>query len=156
MLRKSASSASVFTACLFLKPSMCCSELTHRQYAAQSHPLHTWASLESTWVLTSLSSGQPKPVVLQVVPVVFFELLDAVVALHQNQDLSLPERLEKTELKDRAHLAERAELMRLVQKAAAYSCNLKAFDRCSGVKNCTSTSCTVTSMSWHGRNMVTT
>ena len=66
---------------------------------------------------------------LQVVPVIIFELLDAVVALHQGHNLNLPERLEKAQLRDCAHLSERAELARLTQKAAASSRSLRAFDR---------------------------
>ena len=67
--------------------------------------------------------------ILQVVPEIIFELLDAVVALHQGHNLKLPERVEKAQLRDCAHLSERAELAKLTQKAAAYSRSLRAFDR---------------------------
>ena len=66
---------------------------------------------------------------MQVVPVIFFGLLDAVVAIHQGSNLQLPDRLEKAQLRDLAHLSERAELARWTQRAAAYTRNLRAFDR---------------------------
>ncbi|KAL0019773.1 hypothetical protein WJX79_007774 [Trebouxia sp. C0005] len=66
--------------------------------------------------------------VLKVVPVIFFKVLDGVVALHQGHNLILPDRLEKPEVSKYAHLQARAELAKLAQTAAAYSRNLRAFD----------------------------
>ncbi len=66
---------------------------------------------------------------LQVVPVIFFKVLDGIVALRQGHNLILPERLEKPEVSKYAHPPGRAEMARLAQTAAAYSCNLRAFDR---------------------------
>ena len=65
----------------------------------------------------------------QVAPLILFELLDAMVALHQGHNLSLPERVEKAQLRDCAHLSERAELAKLTQRAAACSYSLRVFDR---------------------------
>ncbi len=66
---------------------------------------------------------------LQVVPVIFFKVLDGVVALHDGHNLILPDRLEKPEVSKYAHTRERAEMAKLAQTAAAYSRNLRAFDR---------------------------
>jgi len=66
---------------------------------------------------------------LQVVPVIFFKVLDGIVALHEGHKLILPERLEKPEVSKYAHPQERAEMAKLAQTAAAYSRNLRAFDR---------------------------
>ena len=68
-------------------------------------------------------------VVLQVVPFLFFQSLDAAIAIHHAHHLSLPDRPEKAELREYACFPERAELARLTQNLAAYSCNLRAFDR---------------------------
>ena len=43
--------------------------------------------------------------------------------------LVLPDRLEKPEVSKYAHPQERAEMAKLAQTAAAYSHNLRAFDR---------------------------
>lgn len=65
----------------------------------------------------------------QVVPVLFFETLEVVCAIHEAHTLTLPDRPEKAQLREYAHLPERAELAQLTQKLAAYAGNLRAFDR---------------------------
>ena len=64
------------------------------------------------------------------VPVIFFKVLDGMVALHEGHNLILPDRLEKSDFSKYAHFQERAEMAKLAQTAAAYSHNLRAFDRC--------------------------
>lgn len=66
---------------------------------------------------------------VQVVPVLFFETLDAACAIHSAHTLSLPERPEKAQLREYSCFPERAELAKLTQRLAAYADNLKAFDR---------------------------
>lgn len=51
------------------------------------------------------------------------------MALRQEHNLDLPDRVDKSDVRAFAHLPQRAELARLTQKAAAYSRNLKAFNR---------------------------
>ena len=66
---------------------------------------------------------------LQVVPSIFFVLLDKMVALRKAYTLDLPQKLEKAQLRELAHLPQRAELASLSQSMAAYAANLQAFDR---------------------------
>lgn len=65
----------------------------------------------------------------QAVPAVFFHLLDKMVALRKAHSLDLPPRLEKTQLREYAHLPQRAELAGLTGRLAAYSHHLAAFNR---------------------------
>ena len=65
----------------------------------------------------------------QVVPVLFFETLEAVCAIHEAHTLTLPSRFEKAQLKEYAHFPQRAELAQLTQRMAAYAAHLHAFDR---------------------------
>lgn len=89
--------------------------------------------LSSEMLLTCLKSNLQAPFMcgpnLQVVPSIFFVLLDKMVALRQAYTLDLPQRLEKTQLRELAHLPQRAELASLSQIMAAYAANLQAFDR---------------------------
>lgn len=66
---------------------------------------------------------------LQVVPELFFNTVEVVSAIHETHALSLPDRPEKAQLREYAHLPQRAELAQLTQQLAAYAGNLKAFDR---------------------------
>lgn len=68
-------------------------------------------------------------VCLQVVPELFFNTVEVVSAIHETHALSLPDRPEKAQLREYAHLPQRAELAQLTQQLAAYAGNLKAFDR---------------------------
>ncbi|KAL3148717.1 hypothetical protein ABBQ38_014130 [Trebouxia sp. C0009 RCD-2024] len=65
----------------------------------------------------------------RVVPVLFFNTLEAVCAIHEAHSLTLPSRLEQAQLRDCAHFPQRAELAQLTQRMAAYAGHLQAFDR---------------------------
>lgn len=75
-------------------------------------------------MLTDVSSA-----VWQVVPVLFFDTLEAVCAVHETNNLTLPTRLEKAQLREYAHFPQRAELAQLTRKLAAYAGYLRDFDR---------------------------
>ena len=66
---------------------------------------------------------------LQVIPELFFNMVEVVSTIHETHALSLPDRPEKAQLREYAHLPQRAELAQLTQQLAAYAGNLKAFDR---------------------------
>ena len=66
---------------------------------------------------------------LQVVPELFFNTVEIACAIHEAHVLNLPDRPEKAQLREYAHLPQRAELAKLTQQLAAYATNLKAFDR---------------------------
>ena len=66
---------------------------------------------------------------LQVVPSIFFDLLDKIVALRKTYTLDLPQRLEKAQLREFALLPQRAELASFSQRIAAYSAHLQTFNR---------------------------
>ena len=74
-------------------------------------------------------STRRKSALLQVVPILFFEILDTVIAIHQAHSLRLPDRLEKAQLREYAQFPERAELAKALQRVASYARNLHAFDR---------------------------
>ena len=66
---------------------------------------------------------------LQVVPQLFFNTVEHVCAIHEAHALTLPDRPEKAQLREYAHLPQRAELAQLTQQLAAYAGHLRAFDR---------------------------